>query len=222
MTFFTQILLSLNVLTLIVVCVIATRYSAKTHLKVIRFMLYYSTVGSVATLLLTAINRRILYNEACNLDVLVDISFIYFYFRSVLIGENLRKTLFVLYLAFVCLSLFLWFGPPHLFQSFISPFYGTCNLFIMIPCFFYFYEIFRSDFETNYKKDSNFYIVSAIFFVYGVTMPFYFGYNTIVPLSKSINEILGDINCIIWIIYYITLALAFTLPGPNNKVEVLK
>jgi hypothetical protein len=221
MGYFSFALFGLYVLTMIVSCVIATRNRSKKHLKVIRLLLYYSTTYSIVNLILQATKSKTLYFELCNLDAVIEISFIYFYFRSVMIRENLRIAIFTLYLIFIGLSIFLWLGPPQLFKLFIAPFYGTTNLFIIVPCFFYFYEIFRSDLETNYRKDSNFYIISAIFFVYGVTMPFYFGYNTIFSLSRAGNEILGDINCFIWICFFIALSIAFTLPTTgNNKMEV--
>ena len=220
MSYLSYVLVGLNVLVSITACIVATLYRHKKHLNLVRLYIYYSTVNLIVSLIFSATRSRTLYYELFNLEDLISTSFIYFYFRRLMIRESLRYTILVLYLVFAGLSIFLLFGPPALFKSFVPPFYGTTNLFITLPCFFYFYEIFRSDLETNYKKDPNFYIVSAIFLSYGVTMPFYFGYNTIFSLSKAGNEILGDVNLFIWLCFYIILIIAFILPSPeNNKIE---
>jgi hypothetical protein len=220
MIYLSFVLLSLNVLVTFAACIIATLYRHKKDLNLIRLYIYYSTVNIIISLIFSATRSRILYYELFNLENLISTCLIYFYFRRLMIRESLRKAVLVLYMVFAGLSVFLLFGPPDLFKTFIPPFYGTTNLFITIPCFFYFYEIFRSDLETNYKKDPSFYVVSAIFLSYGVTMPFYFGYNTIFSLSKAGNEILGDVNLFIWLCFYVILIVAFILPSPDNyKIE---
>ena len=107
---------------------------------------------------------RTLHNEMFNISVVIELTILYYYYQTLLERPAFLYCLYTLYAIFSGLILYLWLGPMHTFKVFWVTLYGVENLFLTIPCFLYFYQLFRSDDAMDLKSNPHFFVVSGIIF----------------------------------------------------------
>jgi hypothetical protein len=160
---------------------------------------------------------KISHYRLANSSVLVEISILYYYFYTLLTRQRQRQWLVICFLAFTSLVLYFWLGPTHAFDRFWGTLYGLENLFITIPCFFYFYQVFKSDTVTDFKTNPHFFVVSGLLFFYATTFPFYITYKIMYVVTPDLFMGLVIINHILSLILYSTIIKAYLCPQPAQK-----
>ena len=157
------------------------------------------------------------YYVMSNISVLIEITLLYYYFYTLLIRRNQRRWLFICFFIFISLTLFFWLGPMHAFTRFWGTLYGVENVFICIPCFLYFYQVFKSNTVTDFKTNPHFFVVSGVLFFYATTFPFYISYKIMYDVTPELFMGLVIVNHILSLILYSILIKAYLCPRPVLK-----
>ena len=158
-----------------------------------------------------------LFDRIFNLSILFDITILYYYFQTLITQIRLKTWLLISYLIFMSMTFYFWLGPMHTFQKFWGTLYGLENLFITIPCIFYFYQIFRSEEIIDYKSNSHFFVMCGVFFFYGTTFPFYVSYKIMYEVTPELYSVLLTVNNILSAILFSTIIKAYLCPLPKEK-----
>ena len=188
------------------------------ELRPVRLYIASSLLFGVIPLLITHTEEgRILHYELFNIAIIIDLSILYYYYQTLLYRPALRYTLFTCYTIFAGLVLYLWLGPMHTFQKFWVTLYGIDNLFMTIPGFLYFYQIFRSDEISDFKTNPNFFVVCGIIFFYGTTFPFYISYNMMYDVTPGLYRVFVIVNNLLSAILFITIIKAYLCPQPEQR-----
>jgi hypothetical protein len=164
-----------------------------------------------------ATSGRTVYYKMSNISLLIEISILYYYFYTLLKQRGQRQWLFFCYFTFISLVLYFWLGPIHAFARFWGILYGIENIFICIPCFLYFYQVFKSDTVTDFKTNPHFFVVSGVLFFYATTFPFYISYKIMYDVTPVLFMGLVIVNHILSLILYSILIKAYLCPRPVLK-----
>ncbi len=188
------------------------------ELRPITFMLLNDIVFNILIIFYGSFyDDRPVWNSITNLGGVTDVFFIYYYIFSILWFPNLRKQLLICFFLFLAVLVYLWFGPMHTFHMFWVTLYGIENLFIVVPCFMYFYQIFQSDDLVDLRKNPHFFVVCGLIFFYGTTFPFYISFNTLYSVTPGLLKAYSVINALLTTIFYITLIKAYLCLQPGEK-----
>jgi hypothetical protein len=140
-------------------------------------------------------------------------SYLIFVYNVVIVNHFLikkNKTLFIyiniFLLAFAIMDLLLLQGR----KQFHTIVYGISSIVIIINCIYYFYEKFVFPTLDNLLHDFSFWFVTACFFLYTAGFPV-FCLNNIyyTKVAEPIWPIIGSINYIINIIFYLLVIIGF-------------
>ena len=150
-----------------------------------------------------------------NIYSIFEISIILYFIRSIISGRRFRTVLFLLYFIFLLAFVFIcakdsngiFFHTPSLF--------GVENLLITIACFFYMYEIFKSDENLNFKSDSKFIVVSGMVFYFSISTPFFFGAYNIFRIG--LFNVFSLLNIFYYTLLFISFLKAYLCPFPAQK-----
>ena len=131
-----------------------------------------------------------------NIYSILEISILYYYFFKRISRREFHISMRIFLLIYYSACSILWYFEAKGIYYF-SPFlFGLEGLLITIPCFFYIYEIFKSDLRIDLRSNSNFIVTCGILFYFGVTIPSYLSwYNlyNVAPEALKITIILNYI-----------------------------
>ena len=207
----------LNALALVVAFLFSLIRKNK-ELRPIQFYLFFTMLFFFLALLKAqSATEGIDFYKLYNIGILVDLSTLYYYFHTLLTRRSQRRWLLICLIVFVCLALYFWLGPMHAFARFWGTLYGLENIFVTIPCFFYFYQVFNSDVITDFKTNPHFFVVCGLLFFYATTFPFYISYNIMYDVTPEILKNLVIVNNLLSLILYSTIIKAYLCPRPALK-----
>ncbi len=198
--------------------IISLIYRKNRKLNPIRFYLAESAVGIITTLFISqGEHGRRIYDMSGNLFSFLDLTVLYYYFRSLTESRILRRFLMGSYAIITGICIYFWMSQEYGITTFIPLLYGLENLFITIPCLLFIYELFKSEEEIDLKTNPHFYIACAFLFFYGATFPFYITYKTLYAETPAIAVVLSSVQIVLIIIMYVTIMKAFLCPYPEQK-----
>jgi hypothetical protein len=144
-----------------------------------------------------------------NIFSILEFSLIYYFLYSRIAGVQFRKSMIVIFIIYIAFCAIIWTTIAGSFISFIPPLFGIEGLLITIPCFFYIYEILRSDLTVNLNSDANFIITCGTLFYFCVSIPTYLSWHNLFYLSPGIDKLLLLSNSIFYTILFISFMKAF-------------
>ncbi len=141
----------------------------------------------------------------------------FFFFRKTLQSRSIKKTIPVLGVFFITLTSFyllhtIIYRVPKM--GFIDMNYlGVIEfIFLIIPCIFYFSELFTKPSERKLLRRPSFWIATGIFFYSFISIPFFFINNYLAESEYEYRNELGALLfCLPFGISFLFLAKAFTL-----------
>ena len=154
-----------------------------------------------------------------NLFNLFAVSLLYIFFRSVITRRSFQITMLVLYVSYLVADMIVWL-PMHRFQMFTGPLVGFSYFCIAIPCVFYFYDLLRSELETDLKNDPVFYVVCGIFCYYAVAVPFSITYNILYDATPVVLVFLYLTSSIFDLVMKVFLIKAFLCTAQRQKYSL--
>jgi hypothetical protein len=122
------------------------------------------------------VNGQLLLNISENLFLLVEFALLTnFLLDSLLSRQKRRLTLFTSSI-FLILTAYLWIVPRSPLPGFFTvstPLFAIESLFLIIPCLFYFYELFKLLLPTNLKIHPTFWVATGILFYNSCSIPLF-------------------------------------------------
>jgi len=183
------------------------------NLQPIKLYIFFSVVFNL-TIKITDIlpQTKVVTNIAhitLNIFSILEFTLIYYFLYSRIIGVRFRKSMIVIFIIYIAFFIIIWTFIPNSFTSFIPPLFGFEGLLITIPCFFYIYEILRSDLTINLNSDANFIITCGTLFYFCISIPTYLSWHNLFYLAPGIDKILLLSNSIFYAILFVSYMKAF-------------
>ncbi len=152
-----------------------------------------------------------------NVFSIVEIFLLYYFINQNLSRKFFKIVTLLLFMAYVLICCTIWFGKRHAFSLFMPDLFGIENLFITISCLFYFYEVFKSDLNIDFKSDPTFIIMSGILFYFSVTTPLIFSFYVLSIYALDSLNIFLSLNLLFNTILIFSFGKAFLCPIPIQK-----
>jgi hypothetical protein len=144
-----------------------------------------------------------------NIFSILEFTLIYYFLYTRIIGARFRKLMIAIFIIYIGFCSIIWITIPGSFISFIPPLFGLEGFLITIPCFFYIYEILKSDLIINLNSDANFIITCGTLFYFCVSIPTYLSWHNLFYLTPGIDKLLLLSNSIFYAILFISFMKAF-------------
>jgi hypothetical protein len=152
-----------------------------------------------------------------NIFSLLEISLLYYFLFTRIKNHKFRFTIIFFLLAYYSTCIFFWTIKKDSFYAFSPDLFGIESLLLVIPCFFYLYEILNSDLPDNLNSDPNFIITCGILFYFSISAPSYFSWYNLRLMAPGILRILILSNSIFYAILFFSFMKAYICTIPNLK-----
>jgi hypothetical protein len=152
-----------------------------------------------------------------NIYSILEITILYYFFlkRIRRIGFRISLIMFYLFYLFTCITLWtirsegIFLYAPNLF--------GIEGLLLTIPCFFYIFEIVKSDKYVDLKFSANFIVTCGILFYFGITIPAYFSWYNLYCMDPRFDKIVIISNYIFYTLLFISFMKAYLCIIPKRQ-----
>jgi hypothetical protein len=206
-------------LTLLITLVVSLVHQGHKELQPIRIWLIYVLADELLdwVVKLSSHSAFLSYRPIhTNLESLINLSLLYIFFARVITRPFFRVSMLVMYISYLVACSIMWM-PLHHFKEFSGSLIGFNYFCIAIPCVFYFYDLLRSELETDLKKDPVFYVVCGIFCFYAVAFPFGITYKILYDATPGVMVFLVTTSAVFDLIMKIFIIKAFLCPVPRLK-----
>ncbi len=182
--------------------------------KQLKYFFIYPSVSFTETFLTSAIARfcpefdaLVFSNFMIHLFLLVEFVIIYSFYWSILKDSKARillKGVGVIYATSIistwCINKTFYFNP--------EVFFVPQGLILLIPCFYYFFQLIRSPLPNELKTDPNFWVMLGIMAYFGCTLPLFL-LDNILDFSNEIERKVYAINCLCYTLFFLLLIKAY-------------
>jgi hypothetical protein len=184
----------------------------------------YIIVSLIANLILNIFDAFVLNDPwksieqiTFNIYSLLEISLLYYFIYAKIKGVWLRRSLLIFYIIFFSICIAGWSLNKKVIYSFMPEISGFEGILITISCFFYIYELLKSDLIINLKSNSNFIVTCGMLFYFSISVPIYFSWYNLHYLTPSIKEIFVLLNSILYTILFVSFMKAYLCPISDSK-----
>lgn len=152
-----------------------------------------------------------------NIYSILEISIIYYYFFKIISRREFRTLMRFFLLIYFSTCSILWYFEAKGIYNFAPNLFGLEGLLITIPCFFYIYEIFRSDLRIDLISNSNFIVTCGILFYFGVTIPSYLSWYNLYYVAPEALKITIISNYSFYALLFFSFSKAYLCIIPQQK-----
>ena len=205
--------------TLIVAFIISMMHRNKRDLLPIQIYIIISMLLNLFINFLAFFPENGSYNNvgeaAVNINSIFEISLIYNFLYVKIRSNKFRNSMIILLIFYISICLILWTHYKNTLGSFMPDLFGIEGLLIIIPCFFYIFEIFKSDLAIDFKTDANFIVACGILFYFSITTPICFCWYNLYYIYLGFNKVLILSIAVFFIILIISFMKAYLCPIRN-------
>jgi hypothetical protein len=152
-----------------------------------------------------------------NIYSILEITILYYYLYIRIKKPKFLITMKIFLIVYFSICTILWTIKVKGVYSFTPNLYGFEGILIIVPCFFYMYEILKSDFLLDLKTNANFIVTCGILFYFGITIPSYFSWYNLYYISPGFIKIIILTNYIFYTILFISFMKAYLCTAPEQK-----
>ena len=152
-----------------------------------------------------------------NVFSLLEISLLYYFLFTRIKSQKFRIIIIFFLLIYYSTCIIFWLIKKNSFYAFSPDLFGIECLLLVIPCFFYIYEILKSDLSINLNSDPNFIITCGILFYFSISAPSFFGWYNLRLMAPNILRMLILSNSIFYAILFFSFMKAYICTIPNLK-----
>ncbi len=162
---------------MIVLALIAFIVGIRNYNKETRIITYYLgafTLVNFSCIYFELINpNRLIDGLVVNAFIIAEFTFFYFYLSSIIYSIGMKLIMKVIMILFWGFYLFIWYKWPRYFyySNYLSC--ALVSFCVIIPCLFYFYELFTASKPIDLKSHAPFWIVVGILFHNGCSLPIF-------------------------------------------------
>jgi len=174
--------------------------------KYLKFIGWYPLGSFLQILILHNCSSLRIVHSTISIFIALEFAIIYHFFFQIILSEKLIKALRILCLGFLIYLLYMWIFTNSFLER-PEKIYVVQSLFILIPCFFYFAQLFTIPPTIRLMESPIFWITTGCLFFFSCTAPVFYVY--------TILNLLGEFDILYWIIYiaysifFICIAKAF-------------
>jgi len=174
--------------------------------KSLRYIGLYPLASLLQILIFHNFSSLKIINSTVSIFLSLEFAIIYHFFFQIILSEKLKKGLRILCLGFLIYLLYMWIFTNSFFER-PEKIYVVQSLFILIPCFFYFAQLFTIPPTIRLIESPIFWITTGCLFFFSCTAPVFYVY--------TILNLLGEFDILYWIIliaysiFFICIAKAF-------------
>jgi hypothetical protein len=162
--------------------------------------------------------RMIIINISLNTFLVIEFVLFTNFILQVLLSRTRRIITRVLAGIFLLILLDAW-ALPHdhmfFFLKMISELFVLESLFLIIPCLFYFYELFKFPKLLPLKKDPNLWVVTGILFLSVASLPLFLVIVLLLKMNGNF-ELVYSLNYLLYILLFALLILASLCETPTE------
>lgn len=144
-----------------------------------------------------------------NIYSILEISILYYYFFKRISRREFRISMKIFLFIYFAACSILWCFKAKGIYYFAPNLFGLEGLLITIPCFFYIYEILRSDFHIDLRSNSNFIATCGILFYFGVTTPSYLSWYNLFYIAPDALKIIIITNYFFYALLFFSFSKAY-------------
>jgi hypothetical protein len=128
--------------------------------------------------------------------------------------RNVTRAISVLFLCYLCTFWLARINPVPNFYKGSAGFYSLESLILVIPCLFYFYELFKLLHPVNLNDHPSFWVVTGILFYHSCSIPLFLIIPVIRHNFSLYYEIAFSLNYILYGIFFLLLIRASYMARP--------
>jgi len=152
-----------------------------------------------------------------NIYSLIEISLLYVFLFKRIAGKRFRIFMIFFYLIYFSICTSLCFGKYKAIFFSNPVLFGLEDLFLAIPCMFYFYEIMKSDLHSDFKTDENFIITCGILFYFSITTPYFLENYNMYVIAPAFLNLFSIFNSIFYGLLFLSFMKAYLCPIPKQE-----
>lgn len=152
-----------------------------------------------------------------NIYSILEISILYYYLYNRIKKLNFRHLMKTLLIVYFSICAMLWIIKAKGIFTFTPNLFGIEGILIIVPCFFYIYEILKSDSLIDLKNNANFIITCGILFYFGITIPSYLSWYNLYYISPEFIKIVIVTNYTFYTILFISFTKAYLCTASVQK-----
>jgi hypothetical protein len=152
-----------------------------------------------------------------NIYSILEISILYYYFFKRITRREFRISMRIFLLIYYSACSISWYFGPKGIYNFAPNLFGLEGLLITITCFFYIYEILRSDLSIDLRSNSNFIVTCGILFYFGVTTPSYLSWHNLYYFAPEALKIIIISNYSFYSLLFFSFCKAYVCIVPHPK-----
>lgn len=205
--------LILMMLTALVTIVVSAKYGYK--VKQLRFIPFYCLASFLQTLLFTIghfiikIDKNIIHISVI-IFVIIEFALFSNFLRYQLLSSKLKSLVGMMNSIFLIFLTCIWFLPDYIFYSHTTDaIFVFESFFLLIPCLFYFYELFKVPMLTDLKNNPAFWVVTGIFFLSCSSIPLFL-LISFMDRFKAYYGAFYSLNYILYILLFLLFIRAST------------
>jgi hypothetical protein len=211
----------LTLTTIVATFIISIKFKNNNDLQPIKLYVFLSVIFNLTIKITDILHQTNLVvniaHIALNVFSILEFTLIYYFLYMRIESVQFRKFMVVSFIIYISFCSIIWITLPDTFISFIPPLFGIEGLLITIPCFFYIYEILRSDLIVNLNSDANFIITCGTLFYFCVSIPTYLSWHNLFYLTPGVDKLLLLSNSIFYALLFISFMKAFVCNIPAQK-----
>lgn len=148
------------------------------------------------------------------ISILVELFVFTHFFRLVIVSKRMKMTLVLLILFFIPYFLFELYNdryfPRSISETIQSRVYTVEAVLLLIPCVFYFYELFKRPAVLNLKNEPSFWVVTGWSFFAMCTLPYSLLENYLRNIQSTLMTQLYSVFYIFYILLFIMIIRAYS------------
>jgi hypothetical protein len=152
-----------------------------------------------------------------NIFSLLEISILYYFLFTRIKTQKFRIIVILFLFTYYSTCIIFWSIKKNSFYTFSPDLFGIECLLLVIPCFFYIYEILNSDLSINLNSNPNFIITCGILFYFSISAPSFFSWHNLSLIAPNILRTLVLSNSIFYAILFFSFMKAYICTIPNLK-----
>lgn len=152
-----------------------------------------------------------------NIYSILEISILYYYLYNRIKRLNFRHSMKAFLIVYFSICALHWIIKVKGIFTFVPNLFGFEGILIIVPCFFYIYEILKSDSYIDLKNNAHFIVICGILFYFGITIPSYFSWYNLYYLSPQFIKIVIVTNYTFYTILFISFMKAYLCTASEKK-----
>ena len=211
----------LYILAFLATFIISVLYGKNRNLLPIQLFIIVNLLITIIVAISLILNKNQSYQNLegflTNISSPIELILIYFFLYPRISKFGFRISMLIFSLIYIVICTLFWVIRENAIFSFAPDLFGIESLLITIPCFFYIYEVLKSEFIIDLQSDADFILTCGILFYYCISTPIYFSWFPLYYLVPNVEKILILLHLVFSYLLVISFVKAYLCPIQDQK-----